>query len=359
MDPLLQRCDESLNSMRFEPPISEWDDGPEDDARDRLFEEWSRIEGSPLRDALVIAMDVADYARTYSVLLGPGRGPVSASYVAFLAAITSIDPIEHDLLFARFALEADSGKHAVLLEIEEDALDDLSAYLTATYGDTWKPLVQVLPSAPLSRAAAAIRALFPGVTPIGVHADLPVDHPPALRYLADGGLARIHPMASKAAEAILGQGFELRTFEDLVLLLACTCYADPADDLADAWRARQHEEELPRPAQYSDEVRAIIETTHGLVIYQEQALRLFRELGAIPYDEGMRALSALRNDDTIAIETLRKRFLKGGINHGLSPDTLRDLWHDLKTWHARPQRAHFVGLATMVAREAYLLTNNR
>jgi DNA polymerase III alpha subunit len=357
MDPLLQRCRESLKSMTFTPPLSSWDDGPEDEAGDRLFHEWTRIEGSPLRDALVIAMDVGDYARTYDVLLGPGSGSVCASYVAFLAAITSINPIEHDLLFERFALQAQTDKVSVRLEVEEDALDDLCAYLTSTYGDTWGPLVQVLPSVPLSRAAAVIRELHPGVSPTFIHPGLPVDDPAALRYLAEGGLKDVHPVAWDGAESILDRGFKLTSFEDLVFLLACTCYAEPATDLADLWRTRQHTNARSQPGVNSGSVSDIVGATHGLVVYQEQALRLFRELGGVPYDEGMGALHALRKNDSVAIETFRKRVLKRGSFLGSS--TLSQLWHDLRTWRARPQHAHFVGLATTVAREAYLLTNNR
>jgi DNA polymerase-3 subunit alpha len=49
--------------------------------------------------------DLVSYAKDNGVLVGPGRGSGAGSFVAYLARITEVDPIENDLLFARFMTE--------------------------------------------------------------------------------------------------------------------------------------------------------------------------------------------------------------------------------------------------------------
>jgi DNA polymerase-3 subunit alpha len=49
--------------------------------------------------------DLVQYAKNNGVLVGPGRGSGAGSFVAYLAKITEVDPIENDLLFARFMTE--------------------------------------------------------------------------------------------------------------------------------------------------------------------------------------------------------------------------------------------------------------
>lgn len=45
------------------------------------------------------------WARSKGVLVGPGRGSGGGSLVAYLCDITSLDPVEHDLIFERFLTE--------------------------------------------------------------------------------------------------------------------------------------------------------------------------------------------------------------------------------------------------------------
>lgn len=50
----------------------------------------------------LIVMDFVRYARKRGIPVGPGRGSVAGSLVAYTLGITTIDPIRHQLLFERF-----------------------------------------------------------------------------------------------------------------------------------------------------------------------------------------------------------------------------------------------------------------
>lgn len=53
-------------------------------------------------DYFLIVSDLINYAKDQNVLVGPGRGSSGGSLVSFILNITTIDPIEFDLLFERF-----------------------------------------------------------------------------------------------------------------------------------------------------------------------------------------------------------------------------------------------------------------
>ncbi|MGM0370098.1 MAG: DNA polymerase III subunit alpha [Bacillota bacterium] len=50
----------------------------------------------------LIVMDFVGYAKDNDIIVGPGRGSAASSIVSYLLDITTIDPLEYDLLFERF-----------------------------------------------------------------------------------------------------------------------------------------------------------------------------------------------------------------------------------------------------------------
>ncbi|MFO7820064.1 MAG: DNA polymerase III subunit alpha [Halanaerobacter sp.] len=50
----------------------------------------------------LIVMDFVRYAKECDIIVGPGRGSAASSIVSYALDITTIDPLEHDLLFERF-----------------------------------------------------------------------------------------------------------------------------------------------------------------------------------------------------------------------------------------------------------------
>jgi DNA polymerase-3 subunit alpha len=50
----------------------------------------------------LLVQDIVQWSKTNGILVGPGRGSVGGSLVAYLMGITDVDPIRFDLLFERF-----------------------------------------------------------------------------------------------------------------------------------------------------------------------------------------------------------------------------------------------------------------
>jgi DNA polymerase III subunit alpha len=70
--------------------------------QDRLAFEIAMIEKMRFSSYFLIVWDLIKYARDRGIPVGPGRGSVVGSLVAYSLRITDIDPLQYDLFFERF-----------------------------------------------------------------------------------------------------------------------------------------------------------------------------------------------------------------------------------------------------------------
>ncbi|WP_110956138.1 DNA polymerase III subunit alpha [Anaerosinus massiliensis] len=90
---LRQLCEEQL-PLRYKKITEE--------IRERLEYELSIIHTMGYESYFLIVWDFINYARKNNIAVGPGRGSAAGSIVAYLLAITNIDPLKYNLLFERF-----------------------------------------------------------------------------------------------------------------------------------------------------------------------------------------------------------------------------------------------------------------
>ena len=90
---LTTSCYKKLSSL-FDPVTP--------DLKNRLNYELSVIKKMGFAGYFLIVMDFVNYAKEQRIPVGPGRGSVAGSLVAYSLGITSINPIKHNLLFERF-----------------------------------------------------------------------------------------------------------------------------------------------------------------------------------------------------------------------------------------------------------------
>ena len=157
---LAQRCDAEIPKAS-EPPIFSRQGGAEADV-DRLvrlcISNWERKVGRALshsqeeyeerfeREMALLTrkhfsgyfLMVADYvrwAKEHNILVGPGRGSGGGSLVAYLADITEVDPVEHDLLFERFLTEGRKALPDFDLDFPTSKRDVLTRYAQERWGE--------------------------------------------------------------------------------------------------------------------------------------------------------------------------------------------------------------------------------
>jgi DNA polymerase-3 subunit alpha len=68
----------------------------------RLQNELEVIFGANLVDYFLMVRDYVYWAKDNGIMVGPGRGSVGGSLVAYLLGITEVDPIRYGLIFERF-----------------------------------------------------------------------------------------------------------------------------------------------------------------------------------------------------------------------------------------------------------------
>ena len=74
----------------------------DEEAIERAQFELESIVESGLQDYFLIVWDYINYALNHGILVGPGRGSVGGSILAYCLGITSIDPLQYNLQFERF-----------------------------------------------------------------------------------------------------------------------------------------------------------------------------------------------------------------------------------------------------------------
>ena len=99
----------------------------------QLAHELSVIERAGLAGYFLIVWDIMRYAREQGIR-GQGRGSAANSIVAYLLQITSIDPLQHNLLFERFLSEDKFTAPDIDLDFDTSRRDEVIQYVYHKYG---------------------------------------------------------------------------------------------------------------------------------------------------------------------------------------------------------------------------------
>jgi len=101
---------------------------------DRLDRELKVIKGMGFPGYFLVVSDFINYAKSRNIPVGPGRGSAAGSLVAFSLGITSIDPIEYNLLFERFLNPDRISLPDIDIDFCYEKRDEIIKYVTEKYG---------------------------------------------------------------------------------------------------------------------------------------------------------------------------------------------------------------------------------
>ena len=103
--------------------------------KDRYLEEFKLLKKKKFERYFLIVYDVINWARENNITVGPGRGSVGGSLIAFLMNITEVDPIKFKLSFSRFISEERQDYPDIDVDFEKRYRDKVVKYLETTYGE--------------------------------------------------------------------------------------------------------------------------------------------------------------------------------------------------------------------------------
>ena len=104
--------------------------------------ELSVIKNSGYPGYFLIVQDLINAAREMGVSVGPGRGSVAGSIVAFSLGITKVDPIKYDLLFERFLNPDRVSMPDIDIDFDDEGRSKVIDYVIEKYGS--KQVAQII-----------------------------------------------------------------------------------------------------------------------------------------------------------------------------------------------------------------------
>lgn len=102
--------------------------------KERLTMELKAICSMNFERYFLLVEDLTTWARKAGILIGPGRGSVGGSLVAYLLGITDVDPIRHGLLFERFINPDRLDLPDADLDFQSSRRHEIGEYLKEKYG---------------------------------------------------------------------------------------------------------------------------------------------------------------------------------------------------------------------------------
>jgi DNA polymerase III alpha subunit len=152
----------------------------------------------------------------------------------------------------------------------------------------------------------------------------PLDVPAAFDVLNDHKFAGIFQFQGQALQNLTRQ-VKVAEFNDIVALTALARPGPLMSGAAAEWVDRRNgDTAVP---QHHKLLSAIVEETHGVIIYQEQIMRLGREIGNMDWpmvSKLRKAISKSMGGD--ALEEFHKQFEAGAKENGLKKDLIDALW---------------------------------
>lgn len=307
------------------------------------------------RDFLAVA-EVAQDIRALGVLVGPGRGSSASSLVCYLLGITVIDPIEHGLLFERI-LPPPGELLDIDINIPLERLDDVAealtgapaAYpynLTVTRGVTKVDLCG-LPA--LDRVERALGVI--GSPALANPWALPLDDADTYKLLALAPADReIHGFLTVSSCATTLRELQTRDFADLAAVVALNRPGtyEVLERYVESCRGGAYVSDIP-------EVADLLHDSRGLLIYQEQVLRIAVELAGLDAATANSLRKAIGRSNTARLDEVRPHFIGGAMERGLGDEAAERTWSFLLTHGGNSFcKSHAVAVALIGYVEAYL-----
>jgi DNA polymerase-3 subunit alpha len=103
--------------------------------RDRYAREMELLVDKGFCGYYLMVADYVGWAKDHGILVGPGRGSGGGSLVAYLARITSLDPVKHDLLFERFLTRGRAGLPDFDVDFPASKKAHILGYLRERWGE--------------------------------------------------------------------------------------------------------------------------------------------------------------------------------------------------------------------------------
>lgn len=128
--------DQYLEKLCYRALEEKFGKNPSREILERLKYELEVIKKSKFSSYFLIVQDFVDWAKKQKIVVGPGRGSVGGSLVAYLLGITNIDPLKYNLLFERFLNPERISPPDIDIDFTDRRRDEVIDYVRKKYGSS-------------------------------------------------------------------------------------------------------------------------------------------------------------------------------------------------------------------------------
>src|SRR2546427_3307511 len=294
----------------------------------RLQKELDVINKTGFSEFFLINWDLMRFARSRGIP-GQGRGSAADSIVAYLLGITRVDPIEHNLLFERFLHEEMTTTPDIDIDFSTAHREQVIQYVYEKYGPERTGMVCNVVT---YRQRSAIREVGKA---LGFKEET-IDHlaksasawhpesPETIAQAAGYSMANVtqpwQQLFDLATQILdfprhlsIHVGGMLVTGEPLIDIVVEVASIRPGPIQGDAVHPYLRRKQGKEPVMYiHPRLKPILEETLGVVLYQEQILKISMDCASFSSAEAdrfRRAMSSHRSHDLMG--AIRERFLSG------------------------------------------------
>lgn len=295
-----------------------------------------------LRDILLKAKELA-------IPVSPGYGRLGNSVLAYALGICEPNPYAYGLVI----VEARHFFHGTFgINVSADRAHELIEYVKAAYAgadDSCTPVELIeLPALDLMQAVVE-RSGVPGDQ--GFWSAVPLDDPATYRLLGNGDTDGVFQLDTDDAKKHL-RAWRPSSFTDLLVLT--TVNRCGTEELIPEIIARAHgRNAVSCPVPLFANVTA---ESYGLLIWQEQVIRVLMELSGVDGDTADSVRRDLSKRRPVPIAEARQRFLDAcAARNSVSAERAQAVWRELDRHSVcAMSKAHIVASGLLTYRMAYL-----
>ena len=202
----------------------------------------------------------------------------------------------------------------------------------------------------LDRAVRLINSRYPD-KPIDLN-ELPLDDLETYALLQRGETKGVFQLESAGIRDLLIK-MKPDVFADIIATNALYRPGPLNGGMVDAYVNRKHKREVP---DYPHAVmKEILEETHGVMVYQEQVMRILNRLGGIELSTAYATIKAISKKKTDVIAAGRDAFIKGSGEQGLDAGKAREIFDLIEFFGGYGfNKSHSTAYALVAYHTAYL-----
>jgi DNA polymerase-3 subunit alpha len=156
--------------------------------------------------------------------------------------------------------------------------------------------------------------------------NLPLDDRETYALLQRGDAKGVFQLESEGIRALLTQ-MRPDNIRDLIAIIALYRPGPLQGGMVDSYVNCKHGRE--RPVYQHPVMEEILSSTYGVMVYQEQIMRVLNRLGGIELSSAYACIKAISKKKQDIIDQRHAEFVKGAQERGLGKDVIDDIWNKI------------------------------